>query len=148
MQNRPNSLRKLRLIKFFLLPVAPIFLMLFANSCKIGDRTSVIYGTVTDQNNEPVDSILVIASGLWYLNHEVVKQIYTDENGEYELVVEAAKKYNALNVGIPYWPFENRKFQSNYDVEKIFKNDVRTGNCCKASIGEKTKWDFQLKPKK
>jgi hypothetical protein len=148
MQHKPTLFRILRPAKFLFLLAAPIFLMLLANSCKMGDRTTVIYGKVTDQNNEPVDSILVTASGLWYLNIEVVKEIYTDENGDYELVIEAAKKYTALDIVIPYVPVENPKFQWNYDVDKVFKNDVRTNNCCMASIGGKTKWDFQLKPKK
>jgi hypothetical protein len=111
------------------------------------DRTTVIYGTITDQNQQPVDSILVLVDGTKFLTHEQLKQVYSDENGNYELVVEVPKKFGAVNVLIPFGSSINPKYQKNYKGKKTFRDDKFTSNCCSASIGQKTKYDFQLIPR-
>lgn len=124
------------------------FLCIFI-SCHIpiGDRTTVIYGKVTDQNQEAVDSILVEVSGAWtFLNSEVINQVYTDKSGHYEMVIEVPRKYGNLNISIPYLPVQNSKFQDNYMLDIVWKNGKV--NCCYASIGEKTEYNFQLQPNK
>ncbi|NIJ54656.1 hypothetical protein [Dyadobacter arcticus] len=94
-----NNLRSLdRQINVFLPAISLICILCIFISCNKQDRTTVIYGKVTDQNHQAVDSILVVAGGLWDFNIEVVKQIYTDENGNYELVIDVPKKYIKLNV--------------------------------------------------
>lgn len=111
------------------------------------DRTSVIYGTITDENKQPVDSILVLVDGTKFLTHEQLKQVYSDENGNYELVVEVPRKFGSLDVGVPFFPVENAKYNRNYKGTYVKKNNIATNNCCSASIGQKTKYDFQLIPK-
>jgi hypothetical protein len=111
------------------------------------DRTTVVYGSITDQKGQPVDSILVMASGLKFYNGTVLSETYSSSTGEFELVVEVPKKYSAINVEIPFLPVRNAKFEANYVGFKIQKDDKSTNNCCVASIGKKTKYDFQLIPK-
>ncbi|WP_233871074.1 carboxypeptidase-like regulatory domain-containing protein [Dyadobacter sp. CY323] len=111
------------------------------------DRTTTVYGTITDQNGQPVDSILVLVQGLRSLTFETLKEVYTDNRGEYELLVEVPKRFHAVNVGIPNFPQENPKFLRMYKDYKLWKNDQATNNCCTAIIGKKTKYDFQLIPR-
>jgi hypothetical protein len=120
--------------------------LLSFESCK-EDRTTVVFGKVVDQNQQPVDSIMVIATGSWEFHSERVKHTFTDKNGEYILTIDVPRKHHALNTLIPYLPQENPKFQSLYKIGKIVKNGIRTNNCCIVGIGEKTQWDFELAPK-
>jgi hypothetical protein len=120
-------------------------LIFLLNGCFLKeDRTTVIYGTVTDENKQPVDSILVLLIGMKFLDYEDLKTVYTDKQGHYELVVEVPKKFNPVNVAIPSWTIQNPKFVRLYKEYNVLKNDEATGNCCTASVGEKTKYDFQL----
>jgi hypothetical protein len=137
---RPS--RKFSMVIFFL----SISVML--TSCFLKqDRTTVIYGTITDQNQQTVDSILVLVDGTKFLTHEQLKQVYSDENGNYELVVEVPKKYGSVNILIPFGSMTNPKYQKNYKGFSLHKNDVATNNCCFATVGQKTKYDFQLIPR-
>jgi hypothetical protein len=108
------------------------------------DRTTTIYGTITDHNGQPVDSILVIVDGVQGFKYETLKQTYSDEEGNYEMVVEPARRYSGVNSGIPFDTFENIKFMRSYRDYFSKKNGIRTGTCCLATIGEKTRYDFQL----
>jgi len=141
-----NSKRNIQVLT---IAVSLICFLCTLTSCSIpiGDRTTVIYGKVTDQNQEAVDSILVLVSGARnFLNSEDIKQVYTDKFGHYEMVIEVPRKYGNLNVTIPYLPVQNSKFQDNYMIDIALKNGKT--NCCHAAIGEKTEFNFQLKPKK
>ncbi|WP_215232316.1 hypothetical protein [Dyadobacter linearis] len=111
------------------------------------DRTTVVYGTITDQNGEPVDSILVTIKGVDGFKYERLKEVYSVEDGSYELVVDVPRKYGSANVVVPFGSYDNPKYERNYQGKKTSKNDQLTNNCCKASIGDKTKYDFQLIPK-
>jgi hypothetical protein len=111
------------------------------------DRTTVVYGTITDQNQEPVDSIMVQVDGVQGFKYETLKQFYSDENGNYELVVEVPKKYGSVNVLVPFGSSNNPKFQKNFKGKKTYRNEKFTSNCCSAAIGQKTKYDFQLIPR-
>ncbi|WP_342086195.1 carboxypeptidase-like regulatory domain-containing protein [Dyadobacter sp. OTU695] len=122
--------------------------LIFLLSCDKdkGERTTSIYGRVTDQNQQPVDSIMVEVDGMRNLDSEELKYTYTDEDGNYELVLEVPEKYISINVLIPYLPIRNPKFQERYKVEKIFKNGQQTSSCCISSVGGKVQWDFELMP--
>jgi hypothetical protein len=54
----------------------------------LGDRTTVVYGKVFDENQVPVDSILVLLSGAKLTGSIELKSTYTDENGDYEIALE------------------------------------------------------------
>jgi hypothetical protein len=129
-----------------LYPAAFVFSLAFLlTGCFLKqDRTTVIYGTITDKNQEPVDSILVLLDGVKGFKYETLKQVYSDEAGNYELVVEVPKKYGSVNILIPFGSMTNPKYQKNYKDFTLRKNDVATNNCCFATVGQKTKYDFQL----
>ncbi|MCE7068872.1 hypothetical protein LZG74_01080 [Dyadobacter sp. CY327] len=111
------------------------------------DRTTTVYGTITDQNGEPVDSILVMLTGLKLNSGTVLKEVYSERDGNFEVVADVPKKFSAINVEVPFLPHKNSKFQKNYNGFEIERDGVSTNNCCTASIGTKTRYDFQLIPK-
>ncbi|MCF2499939.1 hypothetical protein [Dyadobacter chenhuakuii] len=111
------------------------------------DRTTTVYGTITDQNGEPVDSILVLASGVEYNRETTLKEEYSDKSGNYEMVVDVPKNFYSASSLIPALPTKNPKFEKLYLNYEVFKNGNPTNNCCNAIIGEKTRYDFQLNPK-
>lgn len=121
-------------------------ILLFLTNCLYKqDRTTVIYGTITDQNQQPVDSILVTLEGIAPISHfKTLKTVYSDSLGNFEIVAEVPKKYSQTSVGVPWWPIENPKFQKYFKGFKIHKNDEPINDCCSAIVGEKTKYDFQL----
>jgi hypothetical protein len=120
--------------------------LLSLSSCK-KDRTTIVFGKVVDQNQQPVDSIMVLASGVHFLSVESLQSTYTDKDGNYELVINAPKRYNALTMTVPYLPVQNPKFQESYRLDKVFRDGKRTGDCCPVTINQKTQWDFELAPK-
>ncbi|MCE7060921.1 hypothetical protein [Dyadobacter sp. CY343] len=111
------------------------------------DSTTVVYGIITNQNGQPVDSILVTIKGVDGFKYERLKEVYSGEDGSYELVVDVPRKYGSANVVVPFGSYDNPKYERNYKGKKTSKNDQFTNNCCKASIGDKTKYDFQLIPR-
>jgi hypothetical protein len=121
-----------------------IGLLNLETACK-EDRTTVVFGKVVDQNQEPVDSIMIIATGSRSIP-ERLNHTFTDNNGEYTLIVDVPRRYHALNAFIPYLA-ENPKYEAQYQTAKVFKNGQRTTSCCFAEIGDKTRWDFELAPK-
>ena len=85
-----------------------------------------------------------MVQGIAFLKYESLKQVYSDKQGKYELVLDVPKKFNSVNVGIPFGLTDNPKYENNYSGNYIWKNDESTNNCCLAPIGEKTKYDFKL----
>jgi hypothetical protein len=138
----PLQTKPLTRWRFFCFAIASPMLLL---SCR-EDRTTVIFGTVLDQSQQPVDSIMVTISGVRSFHSEVIQSTYTDKDGHFELVTDVPRKYVAVNAGIPYFPLENPKYQEHYQIGKVFQNTRQTANCCNAPIGEKTQWDFELIP--
>jgi hypothetical protein len=111
------------------------------------DRTTVVYGTITDQNGQPVDSILVLIKGARAFRYETLLQVYSGEDGSYELVVDVPRRFSSANLIVPFGSYVNPKFQKNYKGKKTFKNDQFTTGCCSVLIGDKTKYDFELIPR-
>jgi hypothetical protein len=111
------------------------------------DRTTVVYGSITDQKGQPVDSILIILKGVQNLKYDSLGASYSNTNGEFEILQDVPKKYTTVNVVIPFGSYTNPNFQKNYKSYKIYKNDQQTNNCCTAVIGQKTKYNFELVPR-
>jgi hypothetical protein len=111
------------------------------------DRTTTIYGTITDQNGQPVDSILVLFDGIRGLRYDILKEVYSDQSGNYELIVEVLKKYSSVSAALPYSTYDNPKYMREFKSYYSLENGIKTGTCCPASIGKKTQYDFQLIPK-
>jgi hypothetical protein len=115
-------------------------------SCK-EDRATAVFGRVVDQNQQPVDSIMVMAAGTRALHVERLHSVYTDRDGNYEMMLDVSKRYDALDITLPYLPAENPKFEKSYKISKVFINGKRTTSCCMAIVGKKTQWDYELAPR-
>jgi len=102
----------------------------------LGDRTTVVYGKVFDENQVPVDSILVQLRGAKMTGSIELKSTYTDENGDYEIALEVPRKFGQINVTIPYG-------DDNPKLEKIYRQATDVGQR-PPMIGKKTQWDFKL----
>lgn len=120
-------------------------LALFLNSCFLKqDRTTVVYGTITDEKGQPVDSILVLVKGREWSKGTTLSQTFSNSSGEYELLLDVPKKFDGVDVIIPFGSIINPKFQSLFKDFYVKKNGQSTNNCCIAQIGEKTRYDFKL----
>ena len=144
--------RKHRFYSQQIMIIQPVYILCFISflmsSCSLQlDRTTSVYGTITDQNNQPVDSILVVIDGAKFLFQEPLKEVYSDDKGKYEITVEVPKKYNAVDVGIPFGLVDNPKYEKNYRGITVKKDGKETKNCCNAAVGNRTKYDFELIPK-
>lgn len=102
----------------------------------LGDRTTVVYGKVFDENHLPVDSIKVLLSGSRLKGSVDLKSTYTDENGDYEIALEVPRKFGEIDVIIPYG-------RDNPKLEKIYRQATDVGQR-PPRIGKKTQWDFKL----
>lgn len=118
----------------------PMMALAMLSCGHLGDRTTVVYGKVFDQNQQPVDSIMVLVSGLKLNGVYDLKSTFTDENGDYEIVLEVPRTYGSVKVNIPYLP-QNSKFEEKYKIRD------RIGPSSRPMIGRKTRWDFELEPK-
>ncbi|MGV3601300.1 MAG: hypothetical protein ACO1N1_08840 [Dyadobacter fermentans] len=123
-----------------------IALLMLLCSC-IEDRTTVIFGKVVDQNQQPVDSIMILITGNISFHGVPILQTFTGKDGTYVVNLDVARKYSALNAFIPVFSIENPKYYNHYKLSKMFKNGQQTHSCCFADIGKKTQWDFELEPK-
>jgi hypothetical protein len=111
------------------------------------DRTTTIYGTVTDQNGQPVDSILVMVDGAQDFRYDRLKETFSNIDGSYEVVVEVPKHYSSVIVNVPYSTSKNPKYMRDYSDFFVSKDGAKTNDCCFGSVGRKTRYDFQLIPK-
>lgn len=102
----------------------------------LGARTTVVYGKVFDENQVPVDSILVLLSGSRLKGSIDLKSTYTDKNGDYEIALEVPRKFGEIDVIIPYG-------RDNPKLGKIYRQATDVGQR-PPRIGKKTQWDFKL----
>ena len=116
--------------------VLPLIALAMLACGHLGDRTTVVYGKVFDENQVPVDSILVQLRGAKLTGSIELKSTYTDENGDYEIALEVPRKFGEINVGIPYG-------DDNPKLEKIYRQATDVGQQ-PPRIGKKTQWDFKL----
>ena len=105
-----------------------------------GDRTTVVCGNGFVPNQVPVDSIEVLLSGSNLRGVFSLKSTYTDENGDYEILLEVPRKFADIDVNIPYG-LDNPKYEREYSQAKDIKGQKRP------MVGKKTQRDFQLEPK-
>lgn len=129
------------------LPYFIILLLTGVSSCifKDQDRTTQVFGTVTNDINQPVARVPILISGkLGFLStkEKDLTTVFTDTNGKYSATLEVPKGYHSLEIN-------NMWFYDDMLANK-YRNHVSSGNqkqassCCRAEIGEKTQFDFVL----
>jgi hypothetical protein len=117
-----------------------------AVSCAKEDRTTQIFGTVTDNDTgKPIEGLelwIQGESGILTSNATTLTSILTDKNGEYFITTTPAKDYHTLAVSNKY--FLNQDFKKKYGDVNILFNQVGTNNCCPVYIGQKNQYDFKM----
>lgn len=105
------------------------------------DRTTMVYGTVMDKYKKPLEgakiSILSV-SGLY--KNELLREVYTNKTGEYEIAFDIPKKHRSIHLSLPI--VDLTQFQNYPSGYLLYKDGIETQECCPARIGEKTKYDF------
>ena len=109
------------------------------------DRTTKVYGKVTDQAGQPIDSMAVIMLGHVRLSsgNVPIGQANTNSKGEYELVIDVPKRYAKVSAVIHS---DYSSISNKYLEYEVFKDGVRH-SCCTLVLGEKTNYDFVMLPK-
>lgn len=123
-----------------------LFVIFVLQGCSIfSDRTTSVYGTITDENGQPIDSIEVEVYGGKLNGFYHMATTLSDSTGHYEIVLEVAGKFTKLECLIPPNSSGNVKYQNGYSGYEIFKDGKSAGFSIEK--GEKNNVDFHLKTK-
>ncbi|HEY9772167.1 MAG TPA: carboxypeptidase-like regulatory domain-containing protein [Coleofasciculaceae cyanobacterium] len=120
---------------------------LLSESCHNNEpaRLTRVYGKVTDQAGQPVDSVTILFAGtVGVTGGFPIKETLTDSNGSYELVVDVPRRYHSPSINLS---FERQELLDKYLKYLVYENGVQKGSCCFVVMGGKTKYDFVLLPK-
>lgn len=120
---------------------------LIVESCRLkaNARVTTVYGKVTDQAKQPVDSVTVrIHGSKGFTGGASIGSTRTDSKGEYELVVDVPKEYSGVDMTIT---LGYETLRSRYKEQLTFEDGVQQNTCCPLSIGKKRNYDFVLLPK-
>ena len=151
MKRRQISWERTRPVQRSLAHSGLVFLLIItaflAESCrdKGPARLTRVYGKVTNQAGQPVDSVTILFAGTKGLSAGFpIKETLTDSSGSYELAVDVPRKYHSPGINLF---FEQQELLDKYLDFLVYENGVQKGSCCFVTIGEKTKYDFVLLPK-
>ena len=114
-------------------------------SCIKEDRTTIVFGTVKDELNNPivgVDVELYGMKGVFQGRRTFLKTTKTDSKGEYIITAEISKDFHSGDLDI----IPNEKILEKYsiDVSKLYFNGNQTNDCCRVSVGQKSQYDLVL----
>ena len=122
-----------------------LLITLLTLSCKKEDRTTVVFGTVKNEINQPIEGIEMVLygeKGILASNHTQLKSTKTDAKGEYTLTSEISKDYHSGSIS-----FNPSSFPAMYDNGKVYLNTIEVWDCCPAVVGQKSQYDFVLERK-
>jgi hypothetical protein len=123
-----------------------VLLMCNAVSCQtIADRTTTVYGTVKDEQDLPVKGVELSVygeKGILASHPTLLKRVYSDSKGEYNVTVEIPTEYHSGNISNRW--FTEIIYLDLYSGSMSFFNGQRTGNCCSLDIGKKNEYNFVM----
>jgi hypothetical protein len=113
-----------------------------AVSCAKEDRTTVVYGKITDDVNQPVEGVeikLFGEKGITSSISTLLKATYTDKKGEYTITYEVSTDFHSGKIHI--YPSSDK-----YDINTgtLYFNGQETKECCPLEIGKKNQYDLVL----
>ncbi|TDB64368.1 hypothetical protein [Arundinibacter roseus] len=138
---------KLKQTQGFLLTFYILLIILCLTDCQLGGpgkRVTTVTGRVIDEAQQPVDSVLIHLNSAG-LNKSGIPlgKTYTNEEGNYEFVVDVPKGYDAVSVDISF--SHNLDFPTKYKDFIYYENGIKVGGvCCPVGVGSKTMYDFTL----
>ena len=140
-------------LKHFLFPLRGLgglyiaAVLCMSASCIKEDRTTVVFGTVKDDVGRPIEGIEMVLygeKGVLGSRATLLKTIRTDATGNYNITADIPKDYHSGNILCNF--FNDPKIGQIYDSTKgdIFFNKSLSQECCRASVGQKSQYDFIL----
>ena len=123
--------------------IFPLLLLTTALSldgCLLSFRITTVYGTVTDQFKQPIKGVKISILGKKLNRFTLLREVFTNEAGEYQLTFDVPKGYGSLDVALP--SIENHQSQEIPRLISLYVNEKETNDCCLTLIGKKTKYDF------
>ena len=111
-------------------------------SCKTNDRTTVVFGTVKDDLDNPiagVDVELYGVKGAFAARLTSLKSTKTDTKGEYSITAEISKDYHSGD--IIFRPNEKLLEKYTTSPSRLYFNGNETKDCCRVTIGQKNQYD-------
>ncbi|WP_439555580.1 carboxypeptidase-like regulatory domain-containing protein [Dyadobacter sp.] len=107
------------------------------------DRTTSVYGTVTDDKGLPLPGVGLSVYGRKKISHKMhMATAYTDSSGHYEITVDVAGKFHTLDCYIDDGAIFMKYFPKKSSYETF--TDGKKSRCCTLAIGEKTNFDFHI----
>lgn len=130
----------MKLIQFALI----VCLVLSLASCgPLINRETVVYGLITNDDGEPVDSVLVgIYGSKGLYGGYPIGQAYSNKQGFYEVDVDVANEWWSARVSVD---LNNRNLWRLYESYESTRNQTSGGHSGGGvSIGLRTRYDFKL----
>ena len=120
-------------------------------SCKKQDRTTIVFGKVTNEINQPIADVEMVLYGEKGILGSVsapLKSVFTDNKGEYMVTLEIPKEYHSGEV-LPFWTSSKMPLYEKYEgISDVFLNGQQSQGCCSVPVGQKSQYDFRLVRKK
>ena len=126
-----------------------LLITLLTLSCKKEDRTTVVFGTVKNEINQPIEGIEMVLygeKGILASNHKQLKSAKTDAKGEYTITVEISKDYHSGSV-VYNWFGTPPLYDTYKGGAGVYFNGQLTQDCCPLVVGQKSQYDFVLERK-
>jgi hypothetical protein len=114
-------------------------------SCKTKDRTTMVFGTVKNEINQPIEGITVLLlgeKGILASQSRELTRTKTNKQGEYSLTTDIPKEFHSGNVVCNR--LGDMDLSNQYGEGPVFINGQQTKNCCRVTIGQKAQYDFIL----
>ena len=111
-------------------------------SCKKQDWTTIVFGTVKNEINQPIEGVEMTLSGqkgVFQSRSTSLKNTKTDAKGEYSITIEIPKDYHSGDVA-----FNESSLFNMYEGGSLYFNGQQTKECCPVTVGKKSQYDFVL----
>jgi hypothetical protein len=107
------------------------------------NRETVVYGLITDDDGQPLDSIPVgMYGGKGLSASGRIGQAYSNKQGFYEIEVDVSKEWWNARVGVN---MNDMKLWKLYESYESIRNQTKKGSSDGGvSIGLRTRYDFKL----
>ena len=126
-----------------------IALLALTLSCKKEDRTTVVFGTVKNEINQPIEGIEMVLygeKGILASRSTELKSTKTNAQGEYTITAEISKDYHSGSV-LYNWYGKPPLYDTYKGGGGIYFNGQKTQDCCPLVVGQKSQYDFVLERK-
>jgi hypothetical protein len=120
-------------------------LLCMSVSCKKEDRTTVVFGKVTNDINQPIEGVEMVLygeKGILGSRSTRLKSTLTDAKGEYTITTEIPTDYHSGSINCEW--FRDPKFYNMYTDGALYFNGQQTQECCPLRVGTKSQYDFGL----